>query len=1501
MAWDDVFTAADPAAVKQRDVGETVWSGEWRRARTEAPADVVHESELYDGAEPWLTVRPPPDGAVAEDVVYSCTRRRAVWVEEAHARCCSSDEESDDDDDAAAGDTQLRVPLRKPTVLAREMRRMHKATGAARLHRGYGGTRTPGLLNPKPAPHPAAWRPPVLISLCADRLATALHDQHGDVEPLWLAVSCWTPSGRVCETFYTSFYSGEFRGDEEYDSRREPKGCLLHIPFDLFASSTPCYLLLKVYRLLTGDDQAAVTSLYRSSRPKAADAAKLKKKATECAAKGWQRRCELGWCVLPLCGGEVAWGDGSVRLVEVDSLIRSSGTTAPEWCLAEYLSGASAASQKKNADVPVAIELRVENVPTDAVHVHRGPAAPAGQHPAIRRCSVGGRVLVACAPQLPLPAPPPQQLRSELYVKMHALMLMKTKVMGTECRTFLVEVCVKATDNLRDPPVAEALLDRDGRGRVDRQYTSVSYHKKEAFFDDEFVVFLPGLAGEAAHANLHLFFTVYHVTFKSSHSKAERELIAVGHSMKMLARGPGCVVGDHTCHLPVLSVTGDDYPAVYDGSQGYFAAFRALEQVRRRDRGGDITPPAAGVDASVGLLDPPGIGRKLSMSSATSFGSGGGMSMSTSEPPMTKADKEAERATLQNFCEGGKRCLVLSLAARTTYHTVAAVPSQAWTPTSLFLLVPVGLSSTRFLHASTTDSDPLMELLLHLAAVARIAAAPVTGSPREAATPSPTLDAPPVRPAVHWEDEKDVDDDKVSAASVSSRMRVEGRSLRRARSLSSVSGVGSDAPREGSPASPTPSEGFAERNEAARALDFVLLRRLADICGEADALRWFPVLANQLLAVLWRVSGDAPAEQAVLSAFLDLLAVAAKCDDDAVGWYCDAGFGNTLLPSAPVPVWKVLLGALSRHLCDEAILAQLGTAAVHRRTMQLALRSYLLTIATEVAAVGGLVSPQVGASFAAMHASLAPASSFATNGAAARRLDAGLTTAADAPVFEKFAVALGTAAATADALPLGLATAWGEVLAEVAGVLGALPLLEIVRRQPLSEGSAVHAAAVTRALLGRVANPYPLLPQLAPWVVRIVEVFPAAAGAAARSAVVDMVCETAAVAIGAAAYDHEEQVLFAAKGLMPLVPRLVAMVADLREAYKEEIALSQRAHDKLSFTVQSMKDLARSTAEADDAGHASHLDEDGGVVFREDTTALATTIFEKQTALAECEERLDRLRRGETAEVRKLYAAAFTLVQCSGGPCGDDGGNEEGAFTRFTRALCTSLPDALGAFGSADGADTKAGYGTYLDAAKVAAFLAAAHGLGANVASRDTALGTAKILGSFGPAQSVAPHRGAHAVAVRCAEAAVRLAADVLVAAGDCGTDVSVLAKVVEVAAAAFPVVPTAAAEVFLALAPQPQEDGDDDNEAENRWAQLTKHLAVHLTALPPNAVPELDYVRQGSAAGGGAAAALADDLHGLLRHNDTIDKADCMRALMAAQGGIDRGGDVASPTALSD
>ncbi|KAJ9444696.1 hypothetical protein DIPPA_35289 [Diplonema papillatum] len=610
------FVASGTATVKKRCVGGNQWSKVWVRNK-KAAADDPH----WNGSEPWLGRRGSDKSlsATTNDVAFSLkSKKESISVEtsEAATRCvgCESadiwegihpsdfpDQSTLEDDAAAFVEARLRVPRKPPCLWAREARTLHQ-TRKRPLPRGAGGLLAKGMFCTNPPLFPTSWRPARLLNVSVDSLTTNLHSQHGDVEPIWLSVSCYTHAPpdagsdgapreavpvKVCETFWTSFYSGTFRpDDEEYDSRKEPKACLLHIPHDLYVEGTPCFLVVKAQRLFTDDDQATVADLYKQPKPRPADAARYAAKVEEAAASTWKARVELGWVVVPLCGGEVGWRDRSERSIHVDAMWKSArGCVVPAAaCFQAFF--AAEREKKRHDKLTISFSLRVDSTTADTVRPV--PVEPAGDPETtaartVRHCSVSGVVTIAVAPTLPFPPLPCQQLRNELYVRLNRLSLHKTKIKSIYgSPNLIVEVTVRVVDDLTAPPLSRTLIDKNGRGLVDKQYATISPHQKDVVFDDEFTVLLP----QDLDRDLHLFFTVFHIqpaheatslmSVLGGGKKSRASFTVIGHSVTRIAPN-GFLVREKDVDLPVYACAGPCYAKMLAGTVRYLPV---LEEVR---------------------------------------------------------------------------------------------------------------------------------------------------------------------------------------------------------------------------------------------------------------------------------------------------------------------------------------------------------------------------------------------------------------------------------------------------------------------------------------------------------------------------------------------------------------------------------------------------------------------------------------------------------------------------------------------------------------------------------------------------------------------------------------------------------------------------------------------------------------------------------------------------------------------------------------------------------
>eukprot|EP01059_Diplonema_ambulator_P009039 TRINITY_DN18828_c0_g1_i1.p1 TRINITY_DN18828_c0_g1~~TRINITY_DN18828_c0_g1_i1.p1 ORF type:complete len:1700 (+),score=530.72 TRINITY_DN18828_c0_g1_i1:31-5100(+) len=602
--WTDVFKSSQKASVRKREVGESCWTGEWRRRRSSLGLDEVIGN--WSGSEPWLNINKVLEGDDNDVVSMMRKGRVAVWLDgEATMRCTGAEpthtlspqklfnsphtktfeEGTQEDKDMLStnplqyAQSRVSIPRKPPTLWAREARLLHHKQSKP-LHRGAGGLLSRGMCSSNPLIYPPSWRPAVLISVSVDSISTTLHTMHGDVEPLWVSVSCYACAGgkaqKVCETFWTSFHSGPFRPDaEEYDSRKEPKSCLLHIPHSVYAEGVPCYLVLKVQRLLTGDDYNAITEIYKATKVRTGDAEKMRSKAQEIAEKTWVTRTELGWSVLPLCGGDVAWGDGMERAVSTAGMWRSRGTVPVDQCFACHFDE----DKRKLEKINVSIDLRMEQIRPEHVHpLSLSPTANTLGNRSVRHCYVSGSIMTACAPQLPLVPLPPQQFRNDLYLRVNGLSLFKPKIRSdTDIRTFIVEILLRTKPNTHAPPVPQCMIDKDGRGLVSRQYTAVSFHQKDPSFDDEVSVILP----EDLHPDLHVFVTIYHISFKRS---KQSPLILVGHAFLPLTPN-GYLIKESHHELPVLSAGCDAYSRIHEGSENYDSIYNERKEKDFCDNG----------------------------------------------------------------------------------------------------------------------------------------------------------------------------------------------------------------------------------------------------------------------------------------------------------------------------------------------------------------------------------------------------------------------------------------------------------------------------------------------------------------------------------------------------------------------------------------------------------------------------------------------------------------------------------------------------------------------------------------------------------------------------------------------------------------------------------------------------------------------------------------------------------------------------------------------------
>ena len=521
-----------------------------------------------------------------------------------------------------------------------ETKYVHAPNCFVPLDRASGGVPQHSILSSNPPMHPGGYRPDVLMSVSLSRFATALHSEYGDVEPLWVGLCCYgyhhaeQRLQRLCETFYSSYYTALWRpsvdvDDDVFDSRKEPRSCLLHIPHGVYYSPDwSIFLLLKIYRLATGDDGQSVDELYCQGSFKRAstkpEVEQLRKRVASVAPSMWVSRTELGWNVVSLKpGGEFSCDK---RTISIDMLCKPlsidgderentwSTISDPAHCIRSFLhrresyrgrtSPTGIDATERASSIPIDTELILDIVRPDAVCKVETPCQ--------RRCEVDGKIHIACAGRMAnsnyTSGVPAQQKRHELYVSLAGLSLHKAKtVKGADLRTFIVEVVLRRCDNMGEAGVVEnCFLDKDGRGLVSKQYSAVSHHAHDCAFDDDLVIFLPPIS-TAGNERLHLLFTIYHISFKKSKkmnaftkvlSRAKDDttpaaptLLVVGHTILQLFGEEGILnpstedldgapwpppsdASGRTKTLKVLT-TGNDYHNMIfsEHSLGYFQVF----------------------------------------------------------------------------------------------------------------------------------------------------------------------------------------------------------------------------------------------------------------------------------------------------------------------------------------------------------------------------------------------------------------------------------------------------------------------------------------------------------------------------------------------------------------------------------------------------------------------------------------------------------------------------------------------------------------------------------------------------------------------------------------------------------------------------------------------------------------------------------------------------------------------------------------------------------------
>eukprot|EP01060_Flectonema_neradi_P022693 TRINITY_DN30928_c0_g1_i1.p1 TRINITY_DN30928_c0_g1~~TRINITY_DN30928_c0_g1_i1.p1 ORF type:complete len:1169 (+),score=204.01 TRINITY_DN30928_c0_g1_i1:475-3507(+) len=411
----------------------------------------------------------------------------------------------------------------------------------------------------------------------------------GDVEPLWVSVSCCNsvpsedptelpPVSNICENYCTGFHGDPFRPEQFMDSRPVPKMALFHIPHSVISSGTPLYLLVKVFRLLTGDDTTTITEMYSTTTTTSKAKKLVDKYKTKVSSQNWNCRTELGWTIVPLCGG----GQGELantRALCISSLRRSTAVSSREQCFDLYFD-----SQKQGQqEVAISMELSMERVDPSWLQ-------PTSEVDAVRRCLVGGVLAIPCASVVTPAAVPSQQTRREIVVSLQGLSILKAKTSsGIDARTFMIEFSLKSDDRFGSTPLPNSFLDKDTTTLVSTQSSSISFHHRQALFDDDLIIFLP----DSLPPKLHLFATIYHVSYKQGGSFLLKKdlfdtpLSIVGHAALPLCP-EGSLIGGGYWDLKVLSQISEVSQRLQLQGGTYFEALSSAPDNQFCDGGGKV-------------------------------------------------------------------------------------------------------------------------------------------------------------------------------------------------------------------------------------------------------------------------------------------------------------------------------------------------------------------------------------------------------------------------------------------------------------------------------------------------------------------------------------------------------------------------------------------------------------------------------------------------------------------------------------------------------------------------------------------------------------------------------------------------------------------------------------------------------------------------------------------------------------------------------------------------